>query len=210
MAQAETSSRRKLPAEERRRQILEAAARVFARKGYHPAKTKEIAREAGVSEGTLYNYFGSKREILLSLTTLLVTDTLREVLAQTPAEDEHAFIEAVLRDRFTLVDQNQALVRALVQEALQDESLRTELVGRMIAEAGVKILAWVQDRIAAGAFRSVNPAVAVAMIMAPLFVIGVFGLDQTTPLADIPREELIRQLADLYLNGLRVRPGEEG
>lgn len=210
MAQARTPSRRKLPAEERRRQILEAAALVFARRGYHPAKTKEIASEAGVSEGTLYNYFGSKREILVSLTTLLVTDTLEEVLAQAPVEDERTFLEAILRDRFTLVDQNQALVRALVQEGLQDESLRTELIGRMIAEAGLKIMAWVQDRIAAGTFRSVNPAAAVAMIMGPLFVIGVFGLDQATPLADVSREELIRQLADLYLNGLRVRPGEEG
>lgn len=42
------------------------------------------------------------------------------------------------------------------------------------------------------------------------FVIGVFGLDKVTPLAEMPREELIRRLADLYLNGLRVRPGEDG
>jgi len=203
-------TRRKLPAEERRRQILEAAARVFARKGYHLATTKEIAREAGVSEGTLYNYFSSKREMLLSLTSLLVTDTLQEVLAHAPVEDEHAFIEAVLRDRFALIDQNLDLIRTLVQEALQDESLRMELIERMIAEAGTKILAWVQDRTAAGAFRPVNPAVAVAMIMGPLFVIGVFGLDQVTPLGEMPREELIRRLADLYLNGLRVRSGEGG
>jgi len=209
MTQEGTTARRKLPAEERRRQILEAAARVFARKGYHPAKTKEIAGEAGVSEGTLYNYFGSKREILVSLTTLLVTDTLTEVLAQAPVEDERAFIKAILRDRFAVVDQNPPLMRALVQEALQDESLRAELFGRMIAEVGLRLLAWVQDRIAAGTFRPVNPSVAVAVIMAPLFLIGVMGLDQATPLAGVSREELIRQLTDLYLNGLRVRPEEE-
>ncbi len=47
--------------------ILEAAQKVFARRGFHSARTQEIAREAGVAEGTLYNYFSSREEIFLSL-----------------------------------------------------------------------------------------------------------------------------------------------
>ena len=47
----------------RRNQILDAAARVFADKGYHRATTKRIARQAGVSEGTIYNYFDSKGDL---------------------------------------------------------------------------------------------------------------------------------------------------
>jgi TetR/AcrR family fatty acid metabolism transcriptional regulator len=47
--------------------ILAAAQRVFARRGYHDARTSEIAREAGVAEGTLYNYFPSREDIFLSL-----------------------------------------------------------------------------------------------------------------------------------------------
>jgi len=47
--------------------ILAAAQRVFARHGYHDARTSEIAREAGVAEGTLYNYFPSREDIFLSL-----------------------------------------------------------------------------------------------------------------------------------------------
>ena len=47
--------------------ILEAALKVFARRGYHSARTQEIALEAGVAEGTLYNYFSSREEIFLCL-----------------------------------------------------------------------------------------------------------------------------------------------
>jgi TetR/AcrR family fatty acid metabolism transcriptional regulator len=52
---------------QRREAILAAAQKVFARHGYHDARTSEIAREAGVAEGTLYNYFPSREDIFLSL-----------------------------------------------------------------------------------------------------------------------------------------------
>jgi len=55
---------RSIAQEERRRLILKAAVRVFARKGYHTARVGDIAEEAGVSHGLLYHYFHSKEEVL--------------------------------------------------------------------------------------------------------------------------------------------------
>jgi AcrR family transcriptional regulator len=51
----------------RSRAILSTASRLFAEKGYSNATTSEIAREAGVAEGTLYHHFGSKDGIFLTL-----------------------------------------------------------------------------------------------------------------------------------------------
>ena len=53
--------------EEKRRQILDAAVRAFARKGYHACRVGEIAEEAGVAYGLVYHYFGSKDEVLDTL-----------------------------------------------------------------------------------------------------------------------------------------------
>jgi TetR/AcrR family fatty acid metabolism transcriptional regulator len=50
--------------EEKRRQILDAAVRVFARKGFHTSRVGDIAEEAGVAHGLLYHYFSSKDELL--------------------------------------------------------------------------------------------------------------------------------------------------
>jgi TetR/AcrR family transcriptional regulator, fatty acid metabolism regulator protein len=50
--------------EAKRRQIMEAAVRAFARKGYHACRVGEIAEEAGVAYGLVYHYFGSKEEVL--------------------------------------------------------------------------------------------------------------------------------------------------
>jgi AcrR family transcriptional regulator len=49
--------------EERRRQILEAALRVFLDRGYHAANVSDVAAEAGVSQGTIYWYFSSKEDL---------------------------------------------------------------------------------------------------------------------------------------------------
>ncbi|HMV66224.1 MAG TPA: TetR/AcrR family transcriptional regulator [Myxococcota bacterium] len=52
------------PREARRRQILAAAARVFARHGFEATRIHDIAREAGVAYGLVYHYFGSKQDLL--------------------------------------------------------------------------------------------------------------------------------------------------
>ncbi len=49
---------------DRRRQLVEAALAVFLRKGYHDTTVREIGREAGLTQGTIYNYVRSKGDIL--------------------------------------------------------------------------------------------------------------------------------------------------
>ena len=57
----------KAPPVDRRRQILDAAVRVFARQGFHSCRVSDIADEAGVAYGLVYHYFGSKDEVLDTL-----------------------------------------------------------------------------------------------------------------------------------------------
>jgi TetR/AcrR family transcriptional regulator, fatty acid metabolism regulator protein len=55
------------PRVDKRRLILDAAVRVFARQGFHTCRVSDIADEAGVAYGLVYHYFGSKEEILNTL-----------------------------------------------------------------------------------------------------------------------------------------------
>jgi len=55
---------RPVAVEDKRRQLLDAAVRVFARKGYHASRVGDIAEEAGVAHGLLYHYFDSKEQVL--------------------------------------------------------------------------------------------------------------------------------------------------
>src|SRR5262245_7337014 len=53
--------------EDKRKRILQAAVKVFARKGYFAARVSEIAKKAGVADGTIYLYFKGKEDILVRL-----------------------------------------------------------------------------------------------------------------------------------------------
>jgi TetR/AcrR family fatty acid metabolism transcriptional regulator len=53
--------------DDKRRRILQAAVKVFARKGYFAARVAEIARRAGVADGTIYLYFDGKEDVLMTI-----------------------------------------------------------------------------------------------------------------------------------------------
>ena len=64
-AAAEPKWRRR--AEDRPDEVLDAALKMFARKGFASTKVEDIAREAGLSKGAIYRYFSSKEDIFESL-----------------------------------------------------------------------------------------------------------------------------------------------
>jgi AcrR family transcriptional regulator len=75
-----------MAATDRRRQILDAAVRVFARQGFHTCRVADIADEAGVAYGLVYHYFRSKEEVLDTLFTER-WDILLQVIRDTDAGD---------------------------------------------------------------------------------------------------------------------------
>lgn len=86
-----SAPRKRLPAEARRRQLLDVAAALFADRGYARATTAEIARAAGVTEPVIYRHFESKRDLFVALVEQTAEQTLeiwREALeaAADPAE----------------------------------------------------------------------------------------------------------------------------
>ena len=67
-------ARKRIPARERRAQILTAAKSVFSRSGYEGAKTQDIAREAGVSEALVFRHFPTKRALYRSVLRQIVRE----------------------------------------------------------------------------------------------------------------------------------------
>lgn len=70
---------KRLPAKERRKQILRAAIRVFARNGFAGATTREIAEEADVAEALLYRYFNGKKSLFVEAMRLTAQRLLEEM-----------------------------------------------------------------------------------------------------------------------------------
>jgi AcrR family transcriptional regulator len=86
--------------EAKRRQILDAAVRVFARKGFHASRVGDIAEEAGVAHGLLYHYFTSKDQVLEAVFhenwSVLLARIARVEESDEPAADQLRHIAAIV------------------------------------------------------------------------------------------------------------------
>jgi TetR/AcrR family fatty acid metabolism transcriptional regulator len=115
-------------AADKRRVILEAAVRVFARKGYHTCRVGDIAEEAGIAHGLLYHYFGSKEEVLKTVfrenwSELLEAFARIESSEEPPLEQLSAIAKVLLRAWRDRPD----LVRVMVREVARSPQLQGQV-----------------------------------------------------------------------------------
>jgi TetR/AcrR family fatty acid metabolism transcriptional regulator len=115
---------------DKRRLLLDAAVRVFARKGFHAARVGDIAEEAGVAHGLLYHYFSSKDEVLATIFRETWTDLLGAVDdVEKSGEDAREQLRQVAAILLRSWRRNPDLVRVLVREVT-----RTAEVERRVGE----------------------------------------------------------------------------
>lgn len=109
----------------RREQILGAAIKVFSEKGFQVAKMQEVANAAGVANGTVYNYFRSKDELLLALLAQLSECEQRQAqMEQIKAGDLEAVFVAQLQQRFRALQAQKGLWRVVLPELITNAQLR--------------------------------------------------------------------------------------
>jgi AcrR family transcriptional regulator len=127
---------RSIASEEKRRLILDAAVRVFARKGYHTSRVGDIAEEAGVAHGLLYHYFSSKEELLETVFretwSQLLEAFARVGESDEPAREQLRQVAAILLRSWR---RDPDLVRVLVREVGRSHTLpsRVDEIGAVFA-----------------------------------------------------------------------------
>jgi TetR/AcrR family fatty acid metabolism transcriptional regulator len=196
--------------EQREAQILDAATRVFANKGFRAATTKEIATVAGVSEGTIYNYFDSKYQLLIAMAQRLALESLRQLEHLPPQEDVRGDVTAIVRDRFDLLVKHMDLIRALMPEVLLDEELRRAYAEQVLSPALSYLGQLIEGRTRAGVFRQVNADIVGRAMIGAVMSFGFLWFQHTSELASLSTEELVSEVVGLFLDGLRARPEKQG
>jgi len=193
--------------EQRRRAILEAAARVFARKGYQRATMREVATEAGISPGTIYLYFHNKRDLLLSIAERLLGE-LGRLLVQPPEGELRPFISTLLRNQLEMMRRNRPFTRVLLTEVMTDEALRRQYQERVVAPVLAQLEARLRAGVEAGEIRPLNPSIVTrAIVGAVVFLLLSAGEPLGDFLAEDRQEEVVTELTNFFLCGLQ--PCEE-
>jgi len=197
-----TPTLRELQAQERAERILDAAARIFARKGYHRATTREIATEAGVAEGTIYNHFASKRDLLLAMMTRLAEiNDLRQAITQAPVTDDREFFRQLFRRRIDLLVRNIDLIQAVLPEILVDPELRASFFNQFIGGVIEPFHNLWAARMALGTVRPFDPDVVIRAVMGMFFGLMLFEM-AGQPLISRDPDHVAGELVNLLFDGL--------
>ena len=153
--------------EDRREQIIDAALRVFAQKGYGKATNKDIAREAGITPGLIYYYFESKEALL---NALIETRTPLQLLRSMPPEafnlPPETFLRMLLRQVFAIVESESMvkLIRVMVPEFIHSTSITTipfHAFERIFAFLG----GYFEAKVASGELRPLDVSLTVQTIV---------------------------------------------
>ena len=191
----------------RREQILGAATRVFAAKGFKGATTREVAREAGVSEGTIYNYFEDKDALLMAiLDGLNETERRAQDFEEGMATDFRGFFREYLRRRVSLIWENREVFRVVLSEMLVNVELR-ELYLSQVVDPTMKIAEQnFRSRMEQEEVRETDAPLAMRCVAGAVLGVLVLGLLGDEEIGSRP-EEVSDVLAGLLLDGLDATEG---
>jgi AcrR family transcriptional regulator len=135
-----SAPRRRLTAEERRTEILDAALAVFSQRGYHDASIDEIAGEAGVSKALIYEHFASKQELYAELIARNARDLSQRVAGALSGVEIDSTAERLstgLEAFFAFVEERRDAWRMLFRDPSDPES--AAVLDRMVQQVTAEV-----------------------------------------------------------------------
>ncbi len=190
----------------RRTQILDAATRVFASKGFNRATIRDVAQDAGVADGTIYNYFANKTDLLFGLLDRL-NDTERRPasLAQATEAPFGDSFRTYVRERVEALWSNADLFRAVLPELLANPELRARYYDEVIAPTMALGEGAFRALVANGTVRDLDLPLSTRIVAGSVLGLMVLQLLGDETLAARWRE-IPDAIADLLLPGLTLTP----
>jgi AcrR family transcriptional regulator len=206
--------RHRMPAPERREEIVEQAMALFARKGFRGVRTKDLAEACGVSEALLYHFFASKADLYDAILERKIGELSEE--AYLPAEamergDDEAVLTTVAAQMVQSWRQDPTFLRLILYSALEGHDLSSRFHKVWISRILDRLARYLDRRRKEGDLRPGEARRAarafVGQVIHLLLIRELFG---TGPRTEREWEKTVKHLVQLSLEGLRSRPGARG
>jgi len=201
----------RVPARDRRLQIMEAAKELFARQGFEGTTTRQIAARARVNEAIIFRHFPTKEELYWA-----IIDRESELAGWQPAlrqqlgsgaSDREVFAD-IAEDILLRRAKDNSLSRLLLFSALENQRRSQRFFQTHVVAYYELIAEYIRKRIEEGAFRAVNPLLAargfVGMIVYHSLIQEIYGGKRYQ---DFGVKEVSETLTDIWLGGMEIRNG---
>lgn len=198
----------------RRQQILQTAVSLFSQRGFKGTTTKEIAKEAGVSEAMVFRHFENKDALYGAI---LDTKGCQDGVHRFPWEENEVLKTAIeQKDDFAVFyniafdalkkhQADEGFMRLLFYSALEEHVLAERFFHEFIERIYEFIGSYIEERQRDGAFRQINPRIVVRAWLGMLIHHSLNNIlwDKKRIILDIPNEEAAKNFAEILLGGIK-------
>lgn len=193
----------------REEEILEAAIKIFSEKGFSAATTSEIAKEAGVAEGTIFRYFKTKKDILIKVMTKvleilgekLIIERLTNLFEENKEKSERDILIIILKDRLELFEKYWDMIKIVATEMQFHEDLREVFIKNVVVKGKNVVETFLSTGVNKGVFREVDTTIALRSLIG---MVGIYVIqNQVFPeVINMDKDKQIEEMVDLFLYGL--------
>jgi AcrR family transcriptional regulator len=222
----------RLPADERRGQIVSVAMRLFSERGFRGTTTKEIAQAAGVSEAIIFRHFATKEDLYTAIIDRKsctgvgaglnqgegahsMADHLRCRISEAmERDDDRAVFEGLALAMMEHHEEDPQFLRLLLYSALEGHQLAQIFWDRNVRVMYEFLGSYVRRRQREGALRDADPLVVVRALTGSVIHHSLnntlWDKDPARRILNISNEEAARAFADLVLHGVAVKGERAG
>ncbi len=207
MADTGVTARKRIPQEERRTQIIEAAMALFTNSGFKGTTTREIACAAGISEAIIFRHFATKEDLYDAIIAHTLEKRFRvweqeEGLLQPPVDIEtslRTFARAYIRRN----GQDPTFIRLMLYSALEDHKFRERFMEAYRSPYITAICQAMEEGIGRGDYRTVNPRLTIRAFFWALLHYCIHRFVAQTQSPDLGDEEaVVDNLVNVFMRGL--------
>lgn len=188
--------------EELRADIVEAATRVFSRRGYHAASMAEVAEEVGIRKASLYHHVRKKEDLLFAIHDKMIDELIAETMAiSSSSVDAAEKLRQVLHVTMGFIARNRDGVTVFLSErnTLRTERWQALVVKRDFYEQMVKQI--VTEGVSSGRFAEIPPGLAARAVLG----MANWGYTWFQPDGPLSADEVAEVFSTIALRGLEAR-----
>lgn len=196
----------------RKDRIMDAALRIFAEKGFQNATITEISKEAGVSDATVYEYFGTKEDLLFAIPEKISNDTFEASAKVIPyIKGVEGKIRAIMLFYIELYQSNPDYSALVLLQLMSNKKFRQTPAHAAIRRSSHALLDCIKEGIADGTFRKdANPYLIRSMLMGTIEHLFIHWHMLGKPQEKTSILDMLDPFIEIVFDGIRAKKESPG
>ena len=196
----------------RKDRVMDVALRIFAEKGFQNATISEISREAGCSEATIYEYFGTKEDLLFAIPEKISRESIQETdRALTYIKGAEGRMRALLLAYVRLYQSSPHYSALVLLQLMNNKRFRQTPAHTAIRQSAHRLLDCVKEGIADGTFKKhADPYLIRSMLLGTIEHLFIHWHMEGMPKRKKSIMEMLDPFIEIVLDGIRAEKQEQG